>query len=122
MASAAPPRHSNPRHTVQSPADSDHSIMPIAKHHPDADEGPGLGVVQRLRSPGAHAPILQRSGRPAAGFVYNPPDDDGDYSRRFGLTSPWAVELAIAVLALLSGFALMPLLIFYAGVGDARPL
>lgn len=37
---------------------------------------------------------------------------------RFGLTSAWSVEVAIAVLALLSGFALMPLLIFYAGVGS----
>ena len=35
---------------------------------------------------------------------------------RFGLTSPWSIELAIAVLGLLIGVGLMPLLIFYAGV------
>jgi hypothetical protein len=35
--------------------------------------------------------------------------------RRFGLTSPWSVELGIAVLGLLMGALLMPILIFYAG-------
>jgi hypothetical protein len=33
-----------------------------------------------------------------------------------GLTSPWSVELSIAVLGLLIGVGLMPVLIFYAGV------
>jgi hypothetical protein len=33
-----------------------------------------------------------------------------------GLTSPWSVELGLAVLGLLIGLGLMPLLIFYAGV------
>jgi hypothetical protein len=37
--------------------------------------------------------------------------------RRIARTSPWALELAIAVVALLIGIALMPILIFYAGVG-----
>ena len=37
---------------------------------------------------------------------------------RLGLTSAWSVELAVAVFALLSGIALMPILIFYAGVGS----
>jgi hypothetical protein len=37
---------------------------------------------------------------------------------RLGLTSTWSVEVAAAVLALLGGVALMPLLIFYAGVGS----
>ncbi|MEP6886582.1 MAG: hypothetical protein ABJC66_17675 [Gammaproteobacteria bacterium] len=37
---------------------------------------------------------------------------------RLGLTSPWSVELAIAVFALLCGVALMPFLIFYAGVAS----
>lgn len=35
---------------------------------------------------------------------------------RIGLTSPWSVELAIAVLGLLIGLGVMPVLIFYAGV------
>jgi len=35
--------------------------------------------------------------------------------RRFGLTSPWSVELAAAALGLLLGIGLMPVLIFYAG-------
>ena len=34
---------------------------------------------------------------------------------RLGLTSPWSIELAIAAAGLLFGFAVMPLLIFYAG-------
>ena len=34
MASAAPPKHSSPRQTVQSPAHSDHSIDPIANITP----------------------------------------------------------------------------------------
>ncbi len=34
---------------------------------------------------------------------------------RLGLTSPWSQELALAVLWLAAGAALMPLLIFYAG-------
>jgi hypothetical protein len=33
-----------------------------------------------------------------------------------GMLSPWAVELGFAVLGLLAGLALMPILIFYAGV------
>lgn len=37
---------------------------------------------------------------------------------RLGLTSAWSVEAAAAVLALLGGIAVMPLLIFYAGVGS----
>ena len=37
---------------------------------------------------------------------------------RFGLTSPWSVELAAAILALLGGVVLMPILIFYAGVAS----
>ena len=32
-----------------------------------------------------------------------------------GLTSPWSVELGLAVLGLLIGVGLMPILIFYAG-------
>ncbi len=35
---------------------------------------------------------------------------------RFGLTSPWSLELGLAVLGLLAGVGLMPVLIFYAGV------
>jgi hypothetical protein len=35
---------------------------------------------------------------------------------RAGLTSPWSVELAVATFGLLVGAALMPALIFYAGV------
>ena len=35
---------------------------------------------------------------------------------RLGLTSPWSVELAVAVLGLLAGIAVMPVLIFYTGV------
>jgi hypothetical protein len=35
---------------------------------------------------------------------------------RLGLTSPWSVELAIAGAGLLIGVAIMPILIFYAGV------
>jgi hypothetical protein len=35
---------------------------------------------------------------------------------RIGLTSPWSVELAMAVVGLLLGVGLMPVLIFYAGV------
>ncbi len=37
---------------------------------------------------------------------------------RVGLTSQWSVELAIAVLGLLCGVALLPVLIFYAGVAS----
>lgn len=37
---------------------------------------------------------------------------------RLGLASPWSVELAVAVLGLLCGLALMPVLIFYAGVAS----
>jgi hypothetical protein len=36
--------------------------------------------------------------------------------RRFAKTRPWALELAAAALGLIIGVALMPLLIFYAGV------
>jgi hypothetical protein len=36
--------------------------------------------------------------------------------RRIGLTSPWSVELGIAVVGLLIGVGLMPILIFYSGV------
>jgi hypothetical protein len=35
--------------------------------------------------------------------------------KRFGLHSPWSVELALAAFGLLLGVALMPVLIFYAG-------
>ena len=35
---------------------------------------------------------------------------------RLGLTSPWSVELALAVLGLAAGIAVMPVLIFYTGV------
>jgi hypothetical protein len=35
--------------------------------------------------------------------------------KRFGLHSPWSVELALAAIGLLLGVALMPVLIFYAG-------
>jgi len=35
---------------------------------------------------------------------------------RLGLTGPWATELGLAALGLLLGVALMPVLIFYAGV------
>ena len=35
---------------------------------------------------------------------------------RAGLTTPWSAELGIAVLGLLIGVGLMPVLIFYAGV------
>jgi hypothetical protein len=35
---------------------------------------------------------------------------------RLGLTSPWSMELALAVLGLLLGVGLMPVLIFYVGV------
>jgi hypothetical protein len=35
---------------------------------------------------------------------------------RLGLTSPWSVEVALAVLGLLVGIAVMPVLIFYSGV------
>jgi hypothetical protein len=37
--------------------------------------------------------------------------------RRIAKAHPWALELAVAVAALLIGVALMPILIFYAGVG-----
>jgi hypothetical protein len=36
--------------------------------------------------------------------------------RRFAKTRPWAAELIVAALGLLFGVALMPALIFYAGV------
>jgi hypothetical protein len=35
---------------------------------------------------------------------------------RAGLTTPWSAELGIAVVGLLIGVGLMPVLIFYAGV------
>ena len=35
--------------------------------------------------------------------------------QRLGFASPWSVELGLAVLGLLIGIALMPVLIFYAG-------
>jgi hypothetical protein len=35
--------------------------------------------------------------------------------RRLGLGSPWSMELGLAGIGLLSGVALMPVLIFYAG-------
>jgi len=38
--------------------------------------------------------------------------------RRFAKTRPWALELAAAGLALVIGVALMPLMIFYAGVAS----
>ena len=34
IASAAPAKHASPRQTVQSPADSDHSIIPMANITP----------------------------------------------------------------------------------------
>jgi hypothetical protein len=36
--------------------------------------------------------------------------------QHWGMASPWSVELALAVLGLLIGAGLMPVLIFYAGV------
>jgi hypothetical protein len=38
--------------------------------------------------------------------------------KRFGLHSPWSVELGLAVIGLLLGVALMPVLIFYAGAAS----
>ena len=35
--------------------------------------------------------------------------------KRLGLTSPWSVEVAIALLGLVAGVGLMPVLIFYTG-------
>jgi len=40
----------------------------------------------------------------------------GALFKRLRLTSPWAMECALAVLGLLVGVGLMPVLIFYAGV------
>ncbi|MEP6549194.1 MAG: hypothetical protein ABJD53_17175 [Gammaproteobacteria bacterium] len=37
---------------------------------------------------------------------------------RLGLASQWSMELAMAVTGLLCGIALMPILIFYAGVAS----
>jgi hypothetical protein len=42
MASAAPAKHSNPRHIVQSPADNDHNIAPIANITPTPINTQGL--------------------------------------------------------------------------------
>jgi len=35
---------------------------------------------------------------------------------RFGLTSPWSMEMGVAACGLLIGVGLMPILIFYTGV------
>jgi hypothetical protein len=53
-------------------------------------------------------------GRPARHFVYTAPMSSPIF-RRLGLGSPWAQEVAVAVLAFGIGFGLMPLLIFMAG-------
>ncbi len=38
--------------------------------------------------------------------------------KRLGLGNPWSMELGLAVIGLLSGLALMPVLIFYAGAAS----
>lgn len=109
--------HSNPRHTVQSPADSDHSIIPIATMTPRPMKAQGLASYSVCGVQGRMQGILQRSELPKAGFVYNPLMMRSLFER-VGLTSAWSVEVAVAIVALLCGIALMPLLIFYAGAAS----
>jgi hypothetical protein len=52
---------------------------------------------------------------PRGRIRYNPPLMISRILSRFGLSSPWSRELAMAVLALLFGVVLLPALIFYAG-------
>ncbi len=119
MASAAPPRHSSPRHTVHSPADSDQSIMPTPKIAPTTMNAQGLtsyrvwGVQERIAQDSTAASV-------PAGFVYN-------CAWSFNLAHlaeerPWAAELVVAGIGLLLGVTLMPVLIFYAGVAALGPL
>ena len=61
-------------------------------------------------------PILQRLGARRPDSFTIPAMVSRTILRRFGLTSPWSVELGVAVLGLLLGIGLMPVLIFYAGV------
>lgn len=117
MASAAPAKHSRPRHTVQRPADSDHSIVPSAKITPTPMNAQGLASYNVC---GVHVrmPWILPRKQPVcapAGFVYNPPTMSRKLFARLGLTSPWSVELAVAAAGLLIGAAIMPVLIFYAG-------
>ena len=42
IASAAPPKHASPRQMVQTPAESDHNIIPMAKIAPTAIKTQGF--------------------------------------------------------------------------------
>lgn len=114
-ANPTPATHSKPRQNPQSPAASDHSIVPIVKITPMMMNTQGfasyrvLGVQERICR-------FYSAGRFPVRFVYNCVMKIREYLRRIGMISPWSVELALAAIALLIGAGLMPLLIFYAGV------
>jgi hypothetical protein len=113
MASAAPPKHSSPRQTVQSPADSDHSIMPTPRTAPTTMRAQGFasysvrGVQERMRFrfySGGRLGGIRLQLRMAFSLS------------RLAQERPWALELLAAVVGLVLGVTLMPVLIFYAGV------
>ncbi len=119
MASPAPRKHKKLRHTVHSPADSDHSIMPMVKEAPKAIKTQGLasytlcGVQERIARDSTAARVAPR------GFVYNSVNGAhmavNSSFRTWIQSRPWVLESAAAVLGLLIGVALLPALIFYAG-------
>ena len=112
MASATPPRHRTPRHRVHCPADSDQSIEPTPKIAPTTMNAQGFtsysvcGVQEgmvRFYSGGRPGGIRLQS-RMALSLA------------QLAEERPWAAELVVAAVGLLLGVALMPVLIFYAGV------
>jgi hypothetical protein len=115
MASAAPARHKSPRHTVQSPADNDHSIAPTAKITPRPMKAQGFASYRVCGVQGRMAQILQRlGGRRPDSFTIRPMTITNSLGR-IGLAGPWATELGLAALGLIFGGALMPVLIFFTG-------
>src|SRR5882724_3776280 len=60
MASATPPKHSNPRHTVHAPADSDQSIMPTPRMAPSTMNTQGFRSYSVWGVQGRILQILQR--------------------------------------------------------------
>jgi hypothetical protein len=112
MASPAPPKHNSPRHTVHSPAQSDHSIIPTPNSPPTTMNTQGFmsysvwGVQERIRGfySGGRRAVIRLQLRMAFSF------------RRFAKDSPWGAELVAAAVGLLLGVVLMPVLIFLAGV------
>ena len=118
MASPAPPKHSSPRQTVHSPAQSDQSIMPTPKIAPTTINAHGLtsyrvwGVQERMCR-AFYPPDVSASDSFTIGAV-----KILSSARELMEQRPWTVELLAALVGLLFGLALMPVLIY--GINPAR--